>query len=36
MDNIGFKKYKLNIFSINNGFKEDIIRILFFKNCFVY
>lgn len=35
MDNIGFKKYKI-IFSINNGFKEDIIRILFFKNCFVY
>lgn len=28
MDNIGSKKYKLNIFSINNGLKEDVVCIL--------
>lgn len=36
MDNIGSKKYKLNIFSINNGLKEDIIRTLLSKNCLAY
>lgn len=30
------KKYKLNIFSINNGLKEDIIRTLLSKNCLAY
>lgn len=36
MDNIGSKKYKLNIFSINNGLKEDFIRTLLSKNCLAY